>query len=163
MMIESKRKKIFLILAIWAMVLSTAITIINLQNNLNFKQFVFAEFIPIILMANGMFFISQISSIKLYENFIVVEYPFLKQKFEIPFDQIKYDEKNSSVLLFKANSNKIFAIRKFEFKNYLELKNGICSNSSFTPINVFSNAKKGLFSYLLTIVLISLIYLMYNI
>ena len=162
MKIESKRKKLFIMIAIYAIVFAIINTIINLPLNLQFDQFIIAEFLAIILLANGIFFIANISSIQLYESYFIINFPLLKQQFEIQYDQISYDEKNASVLFLKTNENRVFAIRKFEFRNYSELRDIICSRSSFSKINVFSNFKKGILSYAVAFVVVTAIYFAYK-
>ena len=160
MNIKSKRKKRFVLLLLYVSIIVIFILTRSLINRLQLKEFLSIGLIITVLLANIIFFFTNLCTIIITEDFVQLKFPILRKNINLKYDEIVgHDNTNSSVYLFKTIENEVFAIRKFEFKNYAELTKNISSKTPFLKISFFSNVKKGLFSYFLAIMIVLLLFL----
>ena len=160
MNIKSKRKKRFILLLLYVSIVVIFILTTSLINRLQLKEIFSIGLIITVLLANIIFFVMNLSTIIITEDFVQLKFPILRKNIKLKYDEIVgHDNTNSSVYLFKSKENEVFVIRKFEFKNYQELTKNISSKTPFLKISIFSNAKKGLFSYFIAIMVVLLLFL----
>lgn len=162
MNIKSKRKKRYILLLLYVSIVIFFIltTSTSLINGLQLKEIISIGLFTTVLLANIIFFVMNLSTIIITEDFVQLKFPILRKDIKLKYDEIVgHDNTNSSVYLFKTKENEVFVIRKFEFKNYPELTKNISSKTPFLKISIFSNAKKGLFSYFIAIMVVLLLFL----
>jgi hypothetical protein len=160
MNIKSIRRKRFILLLVYVTIVIIFMIITSLRNKPEFKEFFGAGLFITLLLANIIFFVSNFSTIIMTDDFVLIRFPIVRKDVSLKYEEIvSYDNTNAAVYLFKTIENKVFAIRKFEFKNYSELTGNISSKTQFSKINIFSNAKKGFLSYILAILFVSFLFI----
>lgn len=160
MNLKSKRRKLFVFVLAYLSFLAIFILIVSLQGKPSFEDFIGFGLFIVVLLANSIFFISNLSDINMTENFIRIKFPFLKKEVMIKYDEIiGYDNSNSSVYFFKTIDNKVFTIKKYEFQNYANMVENISSKTNYLKINIFSNAIKGIFTYLIALIIVLISFL----